>query len=172
MSSVWIRYPRVTLRFPGILGHLPLGYFKVTPIKIVQFSIQAQKEGRPPLLFSFKGNFPHASSTILGHIPFPQGYLLEGTGCQAIRQKIGHILFGFRVVYGEVVFVTISPNRRHSSLLLRLSRVRANDTTLHRQDLPYIIPKSGHEVPQAPPGYLGYFVLGSATLSFIIMIKK
>ena len=96
-------------------------------------------------------------STILEQIPFPQGYLLEGTGCQAIRQKIGHILFGFRVVYGEVVFVTISPNRRHSSLLLRLSRVRANDTTLHRQDLPYIIPKSGHGVPQAPPGYLGYF---------------
>ena len=111
-------------------------------------------------------------STSLGQIPLPQGHLLEGTGCQAIRQKIGHILFGFRVVYGEVVFVTISPNRRHSSLLLRLSRTRANDTTLNRQDLPYIIPKSGHEVPQAPPGYLGYFVLGSATLSFIIMIKK
>ena len=86
-------------------------------------------------------------STSLGQIPLPQGHLLEGTGCQAIRQKIGHILFGFRVVYGEVVFVTISPNRRHSSLLLRLSRVRANDTTLHRQDLPYIIPQSGYQVP-------------------------
>ena len=91
-------------------------------------------------------------STSLGQIPLPQGHLLEGTGCQAIRQKIGHILFGFRVVYGEVVFVTISPNRRHSSLLLRLSRTRANDTTLNRQDLPYIIPTNGHEVPQSPPG--------------------
>ena len=151
MGSVWFRYPRVTLRFPGYSGIYLSGTSRIPPIKIVQFSIQAQKEGRPPLLFCFKGNFPHASSTILGQIPFPQGYLLEGTGCQAIRQKIGHILFGFRVVYGEVVFVTISPNRRHSSLLLRLSRTRANDTTLNRQDLPYIIPTNGHEVPQSLP---------------------
>ena len=55
-------------------------------------------------------------------------------GCQAIRQKIGHILFGFRVVYGEVIFVTVSPNRRHSALLLKLPRARANDTMLQRQD--------------------------------------
>ena len=53
-------------------------------------------------------------------------------GCQAIRQKIGHILFGFRVVYGECLFVTVSPNRRHSALIFRLSRARKNDTMLRQ----------------------------------------
>ena len=28
-------------------------------------------------------------------------------GCQALRARIGHILFGFRCVYGEVIFITI-----------------------------------------------------------------
>ena len=49
-------------------------------------------------------------------------------------QRIGHILFGFRCVYGECIFVTVSPNRRHSSLIFRLSRVRANDTSLRNRD--------------------------------------
>lgn len=30
-------------------------------------------------------------------------------GCQALRKRIGHTLFGFRVVYGEVLFWTILP---------------------------------------------------------------
>ena len=55
-------------------------------------------------------------------------------GCQAIRKKIGHILFGFRVVYGECIFVTVFPNRRHSALLMRLSRARQNDTSLSEAD--------------------------------------
>ena len=38
-------------------------------------------------------------------------------GCQALRKRIGHILFGFRVVYGECLFWTISPNRKHLTLL-------------------------------------------------------
>ena len=54
------------------------------------------------------------------------------SGCQALRSKIGHILFGFRCVYGECIFVTVSPNRRHSSLILRLSRARRNDTMLSK----------------------------------------
>ena len=52
------------------------------------------------------------------------------SGCQAIRAKIGHIMFGFRVIHGECLFVTISPNRRHSALILHLSRVRRNDTAV------------------------------------------
>jgi hypothetical protein len=32
------------------------------------------------------------------------------SGCQALRRRIGHILFGFRVVYGESLFWTISPS--------------------------------------------------------------
>ena len=55
-------------------------------------------------------------------------------GCQAIRKRIGHILFGFRCVHGEVIFVTVSPNRRNSSMILTLSRVRVNDTSLQRGD--------------------------------------
>ena len=39
-------------------------------------------------------------------------------GCQALRNRMGHILFGFRCVYGECLFITVSPNRRHSALLL------------------------------------------------------
>ena len=55
-------------------------------------------------------------------------------GCQAIRQKIGHCCFGFRIVHGEVIFVTVSPNRRHSSMILKLSRARRNDTSFGADD--------------------------------------
>ena len=43
-------------------------------------------------------------------------------GSQAIRQFSGHALFGYRVNHGEGTFYTISPSRRHSTALLRLSR--------------------------------------------------
>ena len=55
-------------------------------------------------------------------------------GCQAVRKRINHLLFGFRVVHGEGVFVTISLGRRHSSLMLKLARVRVNDVSLERDD--------------------------------------
>ena len=55
-------------------------------------------------------------------------------GCQAIRKKIGHCCFGLRVVYGETIFVTVSPNRRHSSMILKLSRARRNDTYIQGND--------------------------------------
>ena len=49
-------------------------------------------------------------------------------GCQALRKKIGHIIFRFRLCYGDSIFVTVTPNRRNSALLLYLSRTRVNDT--------------------------------------------
>ena len=55
-------------------------------------------------------------------------------GCQAIRLKMGHCCFGFRVVHGEVIFVTVSPNRRHSAMVLKLSRARRNDASLLGED--------------------------------------
>ena len=55
-------------------------------------------------------------------------------GCQALRRRMGHCCFGFRVVQGEVVFVTVSPNRRNSSMILKLSRARENDTSLDASD--------------------------------------
>ena len=48
------------------------------------------------------------------------------SGCQALRRRIGHILFVFRCVYGECLFVAVSPNRKRSSLIFRLSRARVN----------------------------------------------
>ena len=39
-----------------------------------------------------------------------------------------------RVVYGETIFVTVSPNRRHSSMILKMSRARRNDTSLKGND--------------------------------------
>ena len=49
-------------------------------------------------------------------------------GCQALRKKMGHILFGMRIVYGpNPIFLTVSPNRRHSGLLYKLQRLRRND---------------------------------------------
>ena len=55
-------------------------------------------------------------------------------GCQAIRTRIGSCCFGFRVVQGECIFVTVSPNRRHSSMILKFARVRANDVGLGGKD--------------------------------------
>ena len=56
------------------------------------------------------------------------------SGCQALRRRIGHILFGMRCVYGECIFVTVSPNRRHSSLIFKLSRARKGDTGFEGKD--------------------------------------
>ena len=38
-------------------------------------------------------------------------------GVQEVRTKIGNALFGARVLYGEPLFVTVSPSSRHSGLL-------------------------------------------------------
>ena len=44
-----------------------------------------------------------------------------------MRQLMGHTQFGARVVYGDCLFATVSPNEQHSALVLRLSRYRRND---------------------------------------------
>ena len=48
-------------------------------------------------------------------------------GTQQLRRLMGHRQFGARVVYGDCIFITISPNEQHSALVLRLSRLRRND---------------------------------------------
>ena len=48
-------------------------------------------------------------------------------GGQQLRQQMGHAQFGARVVYGDCLFYTLSPNEQHSAWVLRLSRYRAND---------------------------------------------
>jgi hypothetical protein len=75
------------------------------------------------------------------------------SGCQAIRKRIGHCLFGFRVVYGDVIFVTVSPNRRHSTWLMRVSRIRRNDT-MHLGSGPHVKKREAHAGSQTPPLFL------------------
>jgi hypothetical protein len=51
-------------------------------------------------------------------------------GSQEIRRSFIPFNLGFRVVYGEVIFLTATPDRRHSALVWRLMRARQNDTAL------------------------------------------
>ena len=55
-------------------------------------------------------------------------------GSQQLRQVMGHRQFGARVVYGDCIMLTISPNEQHSCLVLRLSRFRTNDPYLKWKD--------------------------------------
>jgi hypothetical protein len=55
-------------------------------------------------------------------------------GSQQLRQVMGQCHFGARVVYGDCVFFTISPNEQHSCLVLRLSRFRRNDPYLQYKE--------------------------------------
>ena len=48
-------------------------------------------------------------------------------GGQQLRQQMGHAQFGARVVYGDCLFYTLSPNEQHSAWVLRLTRYRNND---------------------------------------------
>ena len=74
-------------------------------------------------------------------------------GCQAIRRRIGHCLFGFRVVAGECIFVTISPNRRWSQLIMRCSRIRPNDPMANadiRSDSGHVSYRARHADASSP----------------------
>ena len=51
-------------------------------------------------------------------------------GSQQLRQLMGHCQFGARVVYGDCLFYTLSPNEQHSSVVLRLSTVSYTHLTL------------------------------------------
>ena len=48
-------------------------------------------------------------------------------GTQEIRSKIGHVGFWSSVVYGQGIFMTVSPSERHNYLAIRLSRYRRQD---------------------------------------------
>ena len=55
-------------------------------------------------------------------------------GNQIVRRMMGHCEFGARIMYGDSIFITISPNEQHSVLVLRLIRNRANDPMLYGTD--------------------------------------
>ena len=46
---------------------------------------------------------------------------------------MGRCQFGARVVYGDCLMITISPNEQHSAMVLRLSRFRAEDPLLQHR---------------------------------------
>ena len=58
----------------------------------------------------------------------------EMSGTQQLRRLMGHTQFGARVVYGDCLFMTISPNPQMSALTLRLSRYRDNDPYIQYSD--------------------------------------
>ena len=68
-------------------------------------------------------------------LPALQKQLLAGfrfrirrvAGTQDIRVKIGHLGFWAGVVYGNGIFMTVSPGERHNYLAVRLSRYRIQD---------------------------------------------
>ena len=82
-------------------------------------------------------------------------------GCQARRRRIGHCLFGFRVVAGECTFVTVSPNRRWSQLIMRLPRIRRNDPMADASPRPgsgHVPSRYYHRGPHSPgPGLFSLF---------------
>ena len=82
------------------------------------------------MLFSADGVTPAEKTILRAYLNTTENI----AGCQAIRRKIGHCCFGMRTVYGETIFVTVSPNRRHSSMILKMSRARRNDTSLKGDD--------------------------------------
>ena len=48
-------------------------------------------------------------------------------GTRQIRRSIFHTVFSSRVVYGNPVFMTVTPSERHSGLMIRLTRYRRHD---------------------------------------------
>ncbi len=69
-------------------------------------------------------------------------------GTQEIRVKIGHVGFWAGVVYGNGIFMTVSPGERRNYLAVRLSRYRATDpyvtaaTEAAQKERPWIGPNA------------------------------
>ena len=55
-------------------------------------------------------------------------------GSQGISCRFNAVNTGFRVMFGDVLFFTVTPDRRHSALVWRLMRARQNDTSLLADD--------------------------------------
>ena len=72
--------------------------------------------------------FANGLTSLERRLAWAQHYLAQNFGgSQQVRQLMGHCQWGARVVYGDCLFFTISPNEQHSALVLRLSRFRKND---------------------------------------------
>jgi len=56
------------------------------------------------------------------------------SGAQGIRRQFNYKNTGLRIEKGDVIFFTVTPDRRHSALVFRLMRARRNDTGLLADD--------------------------------------
>ena len=87
-------------------------------------------------------------------------------GTQEIRKKIGHLGFWASVVYGNGIFMTVSPGERRNYLAIRLSRYRQQDPfiaadtdaakeqrPLAGKDRPSLEPEELDEFHVEVPGY-------------------
>ena len=52
-------------------------------------------------------------------------------GTQEVRKKMRHITHSYRVAYGQPIFITMSPDEKHNTLMLRFARTRHCDP-VHR----------------------------------------
>ena len=79
---------------------------------------------------------PYANglSPVENRLAHAQHFLAQHLGgTQQVRQLMGRCHFGARVVYGDCLMITISPNEQHSAMVLRLSRFRAEDPLLQHR---------------------------------------
>ena len=82
-------------------------------------------------------------------------------GTAEIRTKIGHLGFWASVVYGNGIFMTVSPGERHNYLAIRLSRYRKYDPYVFgssfaqwsAQTEPSLEPKEDDTFSVEVPGY-------------------
>lgn len=96
---------------------------------------------------------PHAVglNPMAKKLAFAQHFLAKNqAGTQQLRQLMGHRLYGARVVYGDCLFITLSPNEQHSAWVMRLSRFRRNDPclTATHPDAEIIRRMAGRQAPK------------------------
>ena len=106
---------------------------------------------------AFAENLSALQRRLLGDVRFRCGAL---PGTSQIRVKICHLGFWASVVYGNGIFITVSPSERHNYLTTRLSRYRDHDLfadVSHRpwigKDAPSLEPKSTDRFDIDIPGY-------------------
>ena len=91
---------------------------------------------------SFVPNLPPLARDILQNV---QNVSTRIEGTHEVRRLMRHEIQAFRVFYGAPLIVTFSPNERHNTLMLRLSRRGRNDPVCIAQ--PWLRQWGGHAHP-------------------------
>ena len=116
----------------------PVAQLSMTARTPASFPDRRDKLVSPSALALVRSSCRNAFVRVFRRVPWPRLNAASNSEncrrCQALRRRIGHILFGMRVVHGECIFVTASPNRRNSALILKLSRGRPNDGSFRSED--------------------------------------